>query len=220
VSTIPVVAGQVYILYVDNFSSNGQAFNLTWQLSAGASLDCTVLPIELLSFKAEPGEHDVQLEWATATEQDNDIFIVERSRDGALFSPIGTVDAAGNSSEETHYAHLDAFPENGLNYYRLKQLDLNGQFTYSYIRSAFFRGGNGSLTLVPNPGSDVLRVLLSRAGTATVHVVDATGRLVLSMPASGGQVVLVTSPLPSGLYSVQALTTEGMLISSNTWVKE
>jgi hypothetical protein len=221
VSTINVTVGQVFLLYVDNFSINGQSFALTWQLSNGASLDCTVLPMELISFDAQPGERDVQLLWVTASEQDNDVFLVERSKDGSLFSPIGTVEGAGTTVEETHYLHLDGSPENGMNYYRLKQVDLDGHFSYSDVRNAFFHRENGPLTLVPNPGSDAVRVVLPRsASTAIVQVVDATGRSVLSMPASGNQVVLDTSVLRNGLYSVQAVTKDGVLISSSTWVKE
>src|SRR5690606_29047829 len=53
VAPIPVIAGQVYILYVDNWSSTGQSFELTWQLSGGTSLDCAVLPVELIAFDAK-----------------------------------------------------------------------------------------------------------------------------------------------------------------------
>jgi hypothetical protein len=221
VSLIPVTAGQIYILYVDNFSANGQSFSLTWQLGAGASLDCTVLPIELTAFHAEASGSTVQLDWTTATESDNDLFVIERSPDGAAFEGIGVMDAIGNSQHATNYAFVDPFPLNGMNHYRLMQVDIDGRSEHSEVRTVFFRQNGGPLVMVPNPGNEAVRVLLPRsAAGAVVQVTDATGRVVLSATSSGDQVQLDTSRLRSGLYSIRAITPEGLSIAGGTWVKE
>ncbi len=221
VSLIPVLAGQIYILYIDNFSANGQAFSLSWQLTNGAALDCTVLPIDLTSFTAEPKEDHVLLKWTTASEENNDHFDVERSSDGVQFSTIGSVNGAGTSEAASQYILPDRSPLNGLNYYRLKQVDLDGQFEYSDISTVFFRQKNGPLTMVPNPGNSSVRVLLpQKAGAIIVHVIDATGRVVLAVPTSEDQVQLNTVSLSNGLYSIHALTQEGLSVACGTWIKE
>ncbi len=213
--------GKVYVLYVDNFSSNGQAFTLNWQLGSGASLDCTVLPVELTSFEAFGIDHGVELDWATATERDNDFFTVERSADGEVFSPIGAVDGAGTTQQETRYQFIDRTPMHGMNYYRLKQVDLNGQSELSDVRPVFYRVEEGPLMLLPNPGTDALRVLLPlsmKGGVVLVH--DATGREVLSAVAIGDQALMATGTLPRGVYAVRVLALNGTAVACGQWLKE
>jgi hypothetical protein len=221
VSLMTVTAGQIYMLYIDNFSANGQAFALSWQLGNGASLDCTVLPIELTSFTAEVVRDGVQLDWITATELDNDLFVVERSTDGEAFHTIGTLEGAGTSHQEIHYAFMDRAPLQGTAYYRLKQVDFDGASAYSDVRSVFFRNGQGPLLLVPNPGSDLVRIVMPNVAAGSfVQVMDATGRLVLSLHAASDQILMDTSTLPPGLYSFLATTAEGAAMASGSWVKE
>ncbi len=221
VSTFPAVVGQVYILYVDNFSANGQSFNLTWQLGGGASLDCTVLPVALIAFNANAVDGGVDLDWTTATEHDNDYFVIERSVDGEIFVPIGSLDGAGTTQQETVYKFHDGDPAHGLNYYRLKQVDMDGQSEYSDLRPAFFRAEEGPLMMVPNPGTDAVRVLLPRSMKGCrVSVSDATGREVLSVVSNGDQVQLSTSALPRGVYSIRAIALNGTALSSGQWMKE
>ncbi len=221
VSIFPAIVGQVYILYIDNFSINGQSFALSWQLGGGASLNCTVLPIVLTSFTADATEHDIDLHWATATEEDNDRFEIERSTDGGDFKLIGSVDGAGNSLHETRYIFTDQEPANGLNYYRLKQVDLDGHFEYSPVATAFHRGDKGSLLLVPNPGSTSVRVLLPHGvqGSSLV-VTDATGRELRNSSVSGDELLLDASAFPLGLYSFRVLSIAGEQLAQGTWVKQ
>ena len=91
------------------------------------------LPISLLSFTAEPAENKIDVSWATASETNNDYFTVEKSADGTDFTSMGTVDGAGNSSVTLNYFYPDYSPVNGVSYYRLKQTDYDGQFSYSQI---------------------------------------------------------------------------------------
>lgn len=95
-----------------------------------------ILPVELSYFNADAKDGSVLLNWSTATEKDNDHFEVERSADGVLFDAIGEERGAGNSLRSLHYDFIDREPLNGLNYYRLKQVDMNGNYTYSAIVAA------------------------------------------------------------------------------------
>ena len=95
----------------------------------------TVLPIELIYFKANVDNGKVNLSWSTATEKNNDYFTVERSSNGRNFEKVLTQKGAGNSTVTRYYSAVDNSPQKGVSYYRLKQTDYNGQFTYSDIKS-------------------------------------------------------------------------------------
>ena len=116
----------------------------------------------LIAFEGKAMGEGVQLDWTTATEHDNDLFVIERSMDGDAFVAVGTLDGAGTTQQETRYQFLDRSPLHGINYYRLKQVDLDGHAEYSEVRPVFFRAEEGPLMMVPNPGTDMVRVLLPR----------------------------------------------------------
>ncbi|HLG35896.1 MAG TPA: T9SS type A sorting domain-containing protein [Bacteroidia bacterium] len=98
-------------------------------------ITCTSLPlpVELISFTGENKNSINHLHWSTASEINNDYFIVERSADGIDFENIGTVDGHGNSNQPLNYFFDDVQPASGINYYRLKQIDYDGKFEYSKI---------------------------------------------------------------------------------------
>src|SRR5258708_40341589 len=87
-----------------------------------------VLPVGLLSFDAEKKGASVLLTWKTAQEQKSDRFEIERSADGISYHLIGTLAASGNTSMVTSYSFTDHQPLDGINYYRLKQVDIDGLF--------------------------------------------------------------------------------------------
>lgn len=221
VSTFNVLSGQVYILYVDNFSTSGQSFGLSWQLSNGASLDCTVLPIELHAFAARDIGASVELTWTTASEKDNDRFEVQRSADAVNFTAIGVVPGAGNSTENTNYRFVDAAPLPGLNYYRLRQVDTDGHHEHSAILSVHFEGLTKDVVVYPNPGKDQLNLVLgSRTDRSSYLLVDATGRAVLEGSLAPGMTTLSTGALPNGLYALRVMDAQGSVLHKQAWVKE
>jgi hypothetical protein len=110
--------------------------NVTWfsPFTIASISPAGPLPIELLDFTAKyNGKDAVDLKWVTATELNNDYFTVERSADAANFNEILNKDGAGNSTHTIHYKAIDAEPLSGLTYYRLKQTDFDGKFSYSKI---------------------------------------------------------------------------------------
>lgn len=92
---------------------------------------CSILPIELYSFNGHNNENVNELYWVTETEINNDYFTVERSMDGINFVSVADVAGAGNSNSLLDYQLTDYNPYTGINYYRLKQTDFNGSFSYS-----------------------------------------------------------------------------------------
>lgn len=101
--------------------------------------DCnpTTLPVTWLYFTARANDsHEVALNWATASEINNDRFEIERSADGSSFEKIGTVNGNGNSVQTIEYSFKDTTVQRGVYYYRLKQVDFDGRFEYSNISAA------------------------------------------------------------------------------------
>lgn len=128
VQTLPVTAGQTYIMLIDNFTSNSTSFTLDWTMSGGASLNCTPLPIELIYFECEVNVNVNKniLKWATATELNNNKFIIEKSTDAIKWIEFATIPGSGNSSILKYYSIEDNNPINSINYYRLTQIDYDG----------------------------------------------------------------------------------------------
>lgn len=220
VSPFNAVAGQFYLLYVDNFSTNGQSFALTWQLGGGASLDCTVLPVLLTSFTAEARSKRVELMWSTASERNNDRFEIERSADGITFTMIGSVQGVGNSDHLTSYMFTDTDPLEGVSYYRLRQVDNDGADSRSNTVSVVFKRADHDLLIFPNPGSDRLEVVVGPGlEGASIGLLDATGREVLRSTLTSERLSISTSALPLGIYSVHVVQPNGSWLAHGTWVK-
>jgi len=102
----------------------------------------TLLPVELTSFSAKKTGEVVEIKWGTASEINSKIFIVERSIDGINFEEILETRGAGNASESQFYQEIDFFPNEGVNYYRLKQIDYNGAYEYFRTVAIMFSSDN------------------------------------------------------------------------------
>jgi hypothetical protein len=188
---------------VPNGATNG---NVTVTTQGGtASFRAYPLPVELSRFSAEAEGRTVRLAWVTASEKNSARFEVERSLDGVAFAKVGTVAAAGSSSAARTYAHLDAAAPVGLLYYRLRQVDADGTFSYSPVRTVRI-GMAEALALTPNPAQAARTLASGLVAGAAVDVFDALGRPVLRTQAdAAGQAALA---LPAGqapgLYLVRS----------------
>jgi hypothetical protein len=211
VNQLNVTAGEKYILIVDNYLESSQPFTLDWTLSGGATLGCTPLPIELLSFTAKnEGKHNL-LKWTTATEINNNYFNVERSVDAKIFESFATVNGAGNSNTAMNYSINDTQPYNGLTYYRLKQTDYNGDYSYSNIISIENNLQGFELSNIhPNPTTDAINFDFYSpvSGELKVQIHDYTGRVVLenNFLITKGKTSLNApmAELAKGIYSLKA----------------
>ncbi|MBF9236105.1 right-handed parallel beta-helix repeat-containing protein [Hymenobacter sp. BT683] len=168
------------------------------------------LPVALTAFTATAeGPAAVRLAWATATEQNSARFEVERSLDGRTFAGIGTVAAAGTSSSARAYEWLDARRPASASalYYRLRQVDVDGTFSYSPVRTVALSGPAASrLVLAPNPARAT--TVTGAAAGAPVTVFDAVGRAVLAATANaaGAAALVLPAHLPAGVYVVRTGT--------------
>lgn len=115
------------------------------------------LPITLLTFNLQVADRNkIKLNWQTASEIDNDYFIVEKSNDAIRWELFEKIQAAGNSNTKQTYTAIDNDPFFGFNYYRLKQVDFNGNFTYSNI--LFTKINQDNIVIYPNPTTDKIYI--------------------------------------------------------------
>ncbi|MCB9178779.1 MAG: T9SS type A sorting domain-containing protein [Flavobacteriales bacterium] len=174
------------------------------------------LPITLLRFTAEPEGNMVRLDWLTASEQDNALFTVERSRDAINFEEVLNVPGALNSSTLLAYSELDRAPYPGLSYYRLRQTDTDGSSTYSNVVSVLFGPVNERPLVVFGTGETWTAVHSFPAGS-TYEIVDMTGRRVLGgRTAMEGRTDLYGVVLSRGAYVFRI--TDGDRVESQRFV--
>ena len=139
------------------------------------------LPVSLLDFKAVLQNKSVLLQWKIATEKNLTMFVIERSADGNRFLPINSVTVKGINAVKTNYSIIDEQPLQGINFYRLKMVDIDGKFTYSNIVAVKITPDN-QLHIFPNPATKILFVEANGNNeNATVQIVDAGGRKLKEM---------------------------------------
>jgi hypothetical protein len=165
------------------------------------------LPIELLAFNARLVGAEVWLDWATASEVDNDHFTVLRSADGIWFEEVADVAAVGHSFTITNYSALDRQPFTGLSYYRLRQTDTDGRSTESDMVPVMNEMTGSTIVLYPNPVVDQLQVMGLATPAAELRILDATGRLVLQVrkPGDLDRATVPMAGLPAGSYTLIVL---------------
>lgn len=216
VQAIDVSVGEVYVLYVSNWSQSGLQFDLDFNMISGASIDCTVLPVELLTFEADALDRTVKLGWSTATESGSSHFHVQRSADGEDFEEIGVVDAAGTSFNTIAYGFTDEQPTTGTNYYRLKQVDTDGSFSYSGIATANFGSAIVAGTPYPNPTDGAVNVMVNtnEDGQAFLEVSDASGRTLHrsthAITSGPNNLTADLEGLKPGTYMLTVFTQDGL----------
>jgi len=167
-----------------------------------------ILPVLLKSFVAEKKTNYVLLKFVTAAEPGLKNFIIERSADGINFSAFGTVASMGDATTGRAYTFNDNAPNQGLNFYRLKMLDLDGHFTYSWIVIIQFSDKDQQpVKIFPNPANDNLYVNFSNTvpDTYSCTLLDAAGKLVWAADvntATRNTLSVNTSTLAEGVYVV------------------
>lgn len=165
------------------------------------------LPIELLEFEAYRVNNHVDLEWRTASEVDNDYFIIEKSNNALNWYPIKKINGAGpgTTSSINNYYSKDEQPHLGTNYYRLKQVDLNQNYSYSNIQSVYF--DSEVIVVYPNPAKDKITLFKNGTSSYDSRVYNSLGQQIdLPFIIQDGKKILDSSDLPSGLIFIEITT--------------
>lgn len=200
-----VTVGQVYILLVTNFANVVQTITVSDGAGNTASTNCAiVLGVTLSEFKADCQDGDVLLNWTTEVERENDYFTIQKSYDGTIWETIGFVDGLGNTEAPTQYQFKDKNSDDRIAFYRLKQVDFNGVFTFTDVVSANCKNQNtAEITVFPVPAKQYCVVKYTGIRNPDLSVIDFSGR-VIAVPYTENQSSyhLDLSLLEKGIYSV------------------
>lgn len=220
----PLANGQYYIV-VDG--QDGQLLNydlgLTITYPCPPTPVCTPLPVEMLSFSGENIRGTNILKWITASETNNDYFLVERSTDGHEFAGIKKVSGAGTSNNEHQYIIADSESPSGVSYYRLKQVDYNGEFLYSNTVKLTNATTKPEILKVGVSENNLnVNYICSRQGLYTLQVTDMNSRLVYSddiyINEGSNTIKLDAGKMSKGVYML-SLSSKGNEMLRTKFVK-
>jgi hypothetical protein len=171
----------------------------------------TAAPVTLSYFNVS-NTGKIKLSWQTASESNNDYFEILYSRTGKDFQVIGKVKGAGNSNAIQQYEFIDNVTSaSGRSFYRLRQVDTDGKYSYSPVRSVTTKNKMTEILLAPNPTSDLVTVIQDGSYTSMeIYVRDMTGKLMAHYQNHDSETIDFTS-FPSGIYAVNIVTEEGVV---------
>lgn len=194
-----------------NFTVTGVNLQHNDFITVGSTSLATPLPVQLVAFNANYQSQVVKLTWKTESELDNDYFAVERSSDGENFEMLGTTKGAGTVSHASDYSFTDVSPLGGKSYYRLRQVDFDGAYSFSPIRRIEINNQLAGVTISPNPsegGEFDIHTSSEFAGPLAVDVVSSTGvvvfrKQVMSLEGSSSLHINPDNRLATGVYIIR-----------------
>lgn len=210
-SITATLAPGTYFVTVEAFSTGTTG---TYTLDVSSANPCVLLPVGLTDFSGSYGEttRSNELSWITTSETNNDYFNIERSKDGENFTPIADIDGQGNSSLENTYDYFDPIQSSGTYYYRLKQFDYNGDWSYSHIiaiksdwsddnffGSIFPNPAKSSFTLTTAPRTAVLPITI----TFFNNQLQAVRSEELTGSTNASNYGINVNDLTSGVYTIR-----------------
>lgn len=194
---------------IEWLSGEVQTFNnVSINSTLFASEPLAPLPVELINFQAYSKNNQVKIEWATGSETNNKHFIIQRSNDASVFKDIGKIEGQGTTSISKEYAFWDQAPLDGPNYYRLKQIDFNGDFSYSFVRLVEFLDPNTFVKVFPNPSKNgKIQLNFSNQNRfAKIEIRDLLGKLIFEKQVDeiGEQLLEIpTTHWNNGIYLIR-----------------
>ena len=170
-------------------------------------IDCLILPLTWLDFMAKAdGDLVTKLQWSTADEINTSHFEIQRAfGSGQQFETIGRVEADDEALPVHHYAYKDLRARPGKNYYRIKQVDLDGRFNYSVLRTVTFTSDKFAVDVWPNPARETVTVYVRQADIAgEIVMFDLSGRMVLTQSFDAGADAheIQLNQFQSGVYTL------------------
>jgi Secretion system C-terminal sorting domain/CUB domain len=204
--TIPIPITSTGTCITFRFTSDGSSTQTGWV----ATISCvTSLPIDLLYFSAtQKNQYQVKINWETASENNNDYFIIYKSNNAVDWQKLTQVKGAGTSTQNNKYEFIDVNPYQGISYYQLKQTDFNGESKLSDIKKVNNAVSvTPSIEIFPNPASHVLNIntkLLNEK--ASIEITNILGQVVFTEIFSNQNSSFNIQHLSNGIYSVKVIT--------------
>ncbi|MCB0766494.1 MAG: FG-GAP repeat protein [Flavobacteriales bacterium] len=209
---------RVRVEYPRHKSIDGQRFSRWFYGYASAVGDIGVLPIELVNIEGTPLSEGNLIDWATASEQNSSHFIVERGTDGTDFTPVGSVEASGNSMATRTYEFLDHDPPAGLAYYRLRMVDLD--MTEELSPMVAVQRNDREAFIYPVPVDDALFWSPLDRPVNRVAVLDALGRVAMEAATTGDRLIgRPLQQLATGTYTVLLYDELGVMMARSRFIK-
>jgi hypothetical protein len=163
----------------------------------------TILPVDLIDFTAKAEALNVNINWSTASELNNSHFELERSTDGVNWTAISKVMASTEQSAVNNYSVTDKSAAAGLNFYRLKQVDLDGTTTIYNSILAVKNESAIQMSVYPNPATTQFTLSGENIETATIQIIDAMGKTAdIQGEYNNGSIVYSTENLNNGIYFI------------------
>lgn len=199
------------LLTITGISTTHIPNNATRFITVASVNPLTPLPVELLSFDAKlnSSKRVIDVSWSTESEINTSHFKVEKLVNNSWVT-LETVTAVGSQNSVTDYKIEDINPFIGENYYRLKSVDHNGEYSYSNIRVVLLEADQYQLHVFPNPATNSVQIVLKDIENKTVQMYDASGRLIACpiFTATEDMVILNLENIDSGLYTLKVIGNE------------
>jgi hypothetical protein len=174
-------------------------------------MNTVVLSVNWVSFSGEVAGNNINLQWKFADSKQNDHFEIERSADGENFSSIGSLSENNNSADgNISFAFADGNPVNGINYYRIKQVDIDGTYSYSQIIQISFHSSFSGIRLLSNPVNNNTLVIENpdQQMIKEISIIDLTGRIIdrKNFQSQNTSLQFNLNNITSGYYFMQVNT--------------
>jgi hypothetical protein len=201
------VANIIRYLPVNYPNENINNNNLTASLGV---IPRIIQPVLLLDFNAVKQNTTAQLSWKTSSETNSSYFEVLWSKDGVNFTNLGNVSAAGNSSTTRYYSFNHPKPQTGVNFYRLREVDLNGNYMYSDIKAVSF-GKNTEIIIKPNPVVDNLYIYAGSSATTFkgIDLYSSDGKHLQHLDKLNSGESVHMNQYPAGTYMLRITDSNG-----------
>ena len=202
VADISALKDSVHVLYIRTFDD--------WSLTNSRSfIKGNPLPVTWLTFTGQLNNAEVLLNWQTATEKNNSYYVIERSADNRQYQSIGEEKAGSSGSSVHDYGFTDTKPLSGVSYYRIKQVDADGKFSYSSVIAIRLNTNGNAVQVYPNPARDMVTIAFKEIQTADteLRLLSMGGQLLQSVQAKGTNIQqLNVTGLANGIYQLQILS--------------
>jgi len=188
-------------------------------LSSVGAVSTNSIPVVLVGFSAAlNNDRSIGLDWNTKQEVNAGHFEIMRSQDGSVWNEIGSVKAKGYATTESDYSFTDMNPASGINYYRLKLVNLDGSFGFTdmkVVRSSIVT----NISFFPNPATDYVNISLGElsAKQTTVRLINQAGQVLQEKTVAAGSATIVSFPVQNfktGLYILSVASADGTHESS------
>ncbi len=176
-------------------------------LSSWTGVSPGTLPVSFSKpLQAKQKQKTTHITWSVSNQTSNDKYIIEHSLNAKDFLPIGEIKGDGNSTTEQHYEHTHPTPSPGMNYYRVKQIDIDGKYSYSNMAHVQYKGDGETIKFYPNPSSAHITIVVQdRHKNRSIQIYNSTGLLIKEASIDNSNRVNV-SDLPQGVYYIRSKT--------------